>query len=102
VNQFNQPSHGYRFVAPVFVITDLGNVPTDDAGDVSVIGSNRQICSDGDGSVVSGCTNLYSLAGGIPVNLGSETGCTVFQLPVGVKVSKVEWSDAQGNGEWTV
>jgi hypothetical protein len=78
-------------------------VPTDDAGDVSVIGSNRQVYSNGDGSVVSGCTNFYSLAGyeGIPVNLGSGTGCTVFQLPIGVKVSKVEWSDAQANGEWT-
>ena len=105
VNQFNQPSHGDRFVAAVFLITDLGNVPTDDAGaDVSVVGSNKRVYSGGDSTVVSECTNLYSQADyeGIPVNLGSATGCAVFQLPVGVKVSKVEWSATQGNGEWIV
>lgn len=109
VNQFNQPSRGHRFVAAVFVITDLTNVETDDAGEtVSVIGSNKQSYGAHDWPV-SECTDLYNSAnvtGQLPVDLGSTSGCMVFELPVRVTVAKVEWSvsgpGAQGDGEWSV
>jgi hypothetical protein len=104
VSLFYLPSRGDRFVATVFLVTDLTNVPTDDAGaDISVIGSNHHAYSAGD-EPVSECTNFYTPTGlaQLPVDLGSTTGCTVFELPVGVKVVRVEWSADEGEGEWTV
>lgn len=95
---FTTPSTGDRFVAAVFVVTDTGTAPvTDDAdADASVVGTNHQDYSIGYGTV-SGCTNFnygqFQLSPG-----GSETGCVVFTVPVGVNVTEVQWSTTGGFG----
>lgn len=97
-NQFDAASAGTRLVAIEFRITDTGTQATsDDANnDASVVGSNNQTYSPAFNDVAE-CTNFNS--GEYQLDPGqSTTGCVVFQLPDGVRLSKAEWSPNGGFG----
>ena len=103
---FTTPTAEDRFVAAVFTVTNTGfsQISDDANSDASVIGTNRQDYSAGFNSV-AGCTNFnsgeFQLVPG-----GSETGCVVFTVPIGVSVAKVQWSPTGGFGttfvQWSV
>jgi len=96
IDQFNQPNAGYRFVA---VEINLSNQSTgtisDDANlDVQVIGSTNQAYSP-DFSSVTECTDFssgsFTLLPG-----GTESGCVLFQVPLGIQVKVVQFSLGYG------
>ena len=103
--QFSSPDSGKRFVGLVFKIKALtGSPQNEDANtDAVLVGGNGQNYSaDFDG--IAGYTNFDS--GTIHVSQGDTvTGSVTFQVPVGVTVSKVQWSALSGFGstvEWNV
>lgn len=104
-DQFTTPDHGNRFVGVVFTITALSGSPQDEDAnnDAAVIGSNGQIYTP-DISSITGYTNFTN--GQINVAQGEKVkGAVTFQLPIGVKVTRVQWSAASGFGstvQWNV
>jgi hypothetical protein len=71
--------------------------------DAAIVGSNGQTYT-ADFSSIAGYTNFNN--GQINVAQGDKaTGAVTFQLPTGVKASKVQWSPAAGFGDtvqWNV
>ena len=104
-DEFTTPNPGDRFIGAMFTITDTGNGATsDDAnGDATVVGTDDQTYQ-ADFDSLAECTNFND--GEYQLNPGeSATGCVTFQLPIGVSVSKVEWSPDIFDstfGEWSV
>jgi hypothetical protein len=104
-DQFNAPDTGKRFVGAVFTIKALSGSPqNEDANnDAVVVGSNGQTYT-ADLDQITGYTNFSN--GSINVAQGEiTTGAVVFQVPAGVKVTRVQWSAASGFGstvQWDV
>jgi hypothetical protein len=101
--EFDSPDSGKRFVGAVFRIKALtGSPQNEDANnDAVLVGGNGQNYS-ADFDDIAGYTNFDS--GTIHVAQGDTvTGAVTFQVPVGVTVSKVQWSALSGFGamvEW--
>jgi hypothetical protein len=102
-DQFSSPDSGKRFVGLVFKVKALtGSPQNEDANtDAVLVGGNGQNYS-ADFEDIAGYTNFDS--GVIHVAQGDTvTGSVTFQVPVGVTVSKVQWSALSGFGsmvEW--
>ncbi len=97
-DQFTLPNAGNRFVAVKVKVTDTGSKQiSDDANlNMTIVGSDGQTYS-ADFSNVLGCTNFDSGSYHLS-SQQSSVGCVVFQVPVKVKVSDVEWSPSGGFG----
>jgi hypothetical protein len=105
-SQFITPDAGKRFVAAKLQIVNNGTSSyNDDANNnITIIGSDNQSYT-ASFMVVSGCTNFsngqYTLAAG-----ASATGCVNFEMPNGVKPTKVQFTSQSGfsgsTGEWLV
>ena len=96
--QYEGPDPGTRLIAVEFRITDTGShqISDDANNNATVIGSNDQTYTSAVNSVTE-CTNFND--GEYQLNPGqSVTGCVVFELPDGVKLSKIEWSPNGGFG----
>ena len=104
-DQFTTPDNGNRLVGAVFTITGINGTFSDDANnDATLIGSNSQTYS-ADFNGIAGYTNFNS--GEYNVSAGENSvGAVTFQLPLTVKVTKIEWSANGGFGgspaEWLV
>jgi hypothetical protein len=104
-DQFSSPESGKRLVGLVFKIKALtGSPQNEDAkNDAVLVGGNGQNYS-ADFIGIAGYTNFDS--GTIHVAQGDTvTGSVTFQVPVGITVSKVQWSALSGFGstvEWDV
>lgn len=97
-DQFATPDNGMRFVGAVFTINAISGSPqNEDANnDAALVGSNGQTYNS-DPDSITGYTNFSE--GQINVAQGqSTTGAVTFQVPNGVKVSKVQWSTSSGFG----
>lgn len=98
-DQFNQPDNGKRFVGAVFTILAVSGSPSneDANSDAAIVGSNGQTYT-ADFDSIAGYTNFND--GQISVAQGEKaTGAVTFQVPTGVKVSKVQWTPAGGFGD---
>jgi hypothetical protein len=98
-DQFTQPDNAKRFVGAVFTILAVNGSPSneDSNSDAAIVGSNGQTYT-ADFSSIAGYTNFNN--GQINVAQGEKaTGAVTFQLPTGVKVSKVQWAPAGGFGD---
>ncbi len=104
-DQFTTPANGNRFVGAVVRITGIsGNFSDDANNDATLIGSNGQTYS-ADFNSIAGYTNFNS--GEYNVSAGEKSvGAVTFQVPLAVKVAKIEWSANGGLGgapaEWLV
>lgn len=104
-DSFTQPDNGKRFVGAVFTITALNGSPRDESADndAVIVGSNGQTYTS-DFDTIAGYTDFSN--GQINVAQGEKaTGAVTFQVPTGVKVSKVQWTPAAGFGDtvqWNV
>lgn len=104
-DQYTTPDNGNRFVGAVFSLNGISGTFSDDANnDATLIGSNGQTYSADFNSIV-GYTNfnngVYNLSAG-----ENSVGAVTFQVPLAVKVAKIEWSANGGLGgapaEWLV
>ena len=104
-DQYTTSDAGKRFVGVNFVIAATAGTLSGDANnDANVTGSDNQTYN-ADFSNIVGCTNFSS--GSYTIAQGStSTGCVIYQIPTGVKVSKVQFSLSGGfggtAGEWLV
>ena len=104
-DQFTTPDNGNRFVGAVFTITGISGTFSDDANnDATLIGSNGQTYT-ADFDSIAGYTNFNN--GTYNVSAGENSvGAVTFQLPLSVKIAKIEWSADSGLGgapaEWQV
>ena len=104
-DQFTTADNGNRFVGAVFTITGISGTLSDDANnDATLIGSNGQTYT-ADFDSIAGYTNFNN--GVYNVSAGENSvGAVTFQLPLTVKVTKIEWSANGGFGgapaEWLV
>ena len=104
-DQFTTPENGSRFVGAVFDIKGISGTFSDDANNnATVIGSNGQTYT-ADFDSIAGYTAFNH--GEFSVSAGeSSVGAVTFQIPLAVKVSKVEWSANGGFGgapaEWLI
>jgi hypothetical protein len=104
-DQFNTPQNGDRFVGAVFTIRGISGTFSDDANnDATLIGSNGQTYT-ADFDSIAGYTNFDD--GDYAVSAGeSSVGAVTFQVPLGVAVSRIEWSANAGlsgdPGEWLI
>jgi len=104
-DQYTTPDNGNRFVGAVFTITGISGTFSDDANNnASLIGSNGQTYT-ADFDSIAGYTNFNN--GAYTVSTGENSvGAVTFQLPLAVKVAKIEWSANGGFGgapaEWLV
>jgi hypothetical protein len=91
-DQFSTPDNGKHFVGAVFMIRALkGSPQNEDANNNAVIvgGNGQSYTADFDN--IAGYTNFDN--GTIHVAQGdTQTGSVTFQVPHGVKVTKVQWS----------
>ena len=97
-DQFTQPDNGNRFVGAVFTILAVNGSPSneDANSDAVIVGSNGQTYT-ADFDSIAGYTNFND--GQINVAQGDKaTGAVTFQVPTGVKVTKVQWTPAGGFG----
>jgi hypothetical protein len=97
-DQFTQADNGNRFVGTVFTIQAVNGSPKDEDAnsDAAIIGSNGQTYT-ADFNNIAGYTNFSD--GQINVAQGQQsTGAVTFQLPKGVKATKVQWTPAGGFG----
>jgi hypothetical protein len=104
-SQFDTPQSGDRFVGAVFTIKGISGTSSDDANnDATLIGSNGQTYT-ADFDDIAAYTNFDD--GEYSVSTGeSSVGAVTFQIPLGVGISKIEWSANAGlsgaPGEWLV
>jgi hypothetical protein len=104
-DQFTTPDIGNRFVGAVFTIADLSGTFSDDANnDATLVGSNGQTYT-ADFDSIAGYTNFND--GEYTVGAGEKSvGAVTFQLPLAVRVTKIEWSANGGFGgapaEWLI
>jgi hypothetical protein len=97
-DEFTTPSNGMRFVGAVFTIKAISGSPKDEDAnnDAALVGSNGQTYN-ADIDSIQGYTNFSD--GQINVAQGdTATGAVTFQVPTGVKVSKIQWSASSGFG----
>jgi hypothetical protein len=104
-DQFNTPDNGKRFVGVVFTINALSGSPQDENADndAAVVGSNGHTYT----ADIDNITRYTDFSNGsINVAQGdTTTGAVVFQVPDGIKVTKVQWTAASGFGstvQWDV
>jgi hypothetical protein len=90
-DQFTTPASGCRFVGAVFTITGIsGTLSVDANHQATLIGSNGQTYT-ADSHSIAGHTNLSN--GEYTVRAGEKSkGAVTFQVPLTVKVAKIEWS----------
>jgi hypothetical protein len=104
-DQFTTPDNGNRFVGAVFTITGISGTLSDDANnDATLIGANGQTYT-ADFDSIAGYTNFNN--GEYNVSAGENSvGAVTFQVPLTVKVTKIEWSANGGFGgapaEWLI
>jgi hypothetical protein len=104
-DQFTTPQSGSRFVGAVFNIKGISGTFSDDANNnATIIGSNGQTYT-ADFDSIAGYTAFNN--GEFSVSAGeSSVGAVTFQIPLAVKISKVEWSANGGFGgapaEWLI
>lgn len=104
-DQFTTPNNGNRFIGAVFTIKALTGSPRDEDAnsDAALVGSNGQTYTP-DFDNIAGYTNFNN--GDITVAQGdTATGAVTFQVPIGVMVSKIQWSESGGFGstvQWNV
>ena len=104
-DQFSTPDNGKRLVGAIFRINAVNGSPqNEDANnDAALVGSNDQSYTPAIDSI-AGYTNFDH--GQINVAQGDSTaGAVTFQVPTGVKASKVQWSTSSGFGstvQWNV
>ena len=104
-DQFTTPQNGDRFVGAVFTIKGISGTFTDDANnDATLIGSNGQTYT-ADFDSIAGYTDFND--GDYSVSTGEiSVGAVTFQIPLGVSISKIEWSANAGlsgaPGEWLI
>lgn len=104
-DEFSTPDNGTRFVGAVFTIKAISGSPQDEDAnnDAALVGSNGQTYNF-DIASIAGYTDFSN--GQINVAQGdTATGAVTFQVPTGVKVSKVQWSTSSGFGstvQWNV
>lgn len=104
-DQYTTPDPGKRFVGAVFKLKGVTGSFSDDANsDASLQGSNGQTYSP-DFNNIAGYTNFNS--GEFNISTGEKSiGAVAFQVPNGVKITKIEWSATGGFGgspaEWQV
>jgi len=97
-DQLSSPDRDKRFVGLVFRIKALTGSPQDEDAnnDAVVVGGNGQTYS-ADFQAIAGSTNFDH--GAIHVAQGeTATGSVTFQVPNGVKVSEVRWTELSGFG----
>jgi len=104
-NQLDAPDSGKRLVGAVFGIKALTGSPKDeDANNDAVLAGGNGQHYQADFGSIAGYTNFDS--GAIHVAQGDTvTGAVTFQIPDGVKVSKIQWTTLSGFGstvEWNV
>jgi hypothetical protein len=99
--QVTTPASGCRFVGAVFTITGISGTLSDDANhEATLIGSNGQTYT-ADSHSIAGYTNFSN--GKYTVSAGEKSvGAVTFQVPLTVKVAKIEWSNRGGGApaEW--
>lgn len=105
-DQYTTPDQGKRFVGAQFQITDTGSrtFSGDANNDAVLIGSNSQSYTT-DLNSIAGCTDFndgaYTVASG-----QNAVGCVTFQVPIGVSVSKVQFTPSSGlantTAQWVV
>lgn len=101
-DQFNQPNNGERFVAAVFRVTGVSGTASDDSNsDAMLTGANQQVYQP-DFDSVAGYTNFNGGDFNVTPDQ-SETGAVTFQVPIGVKVSNIQWTLEFGSSTatWT-
>lgn len=103
-DQFTTPGNGKRFVGAVFTIKAIsggGPQQEDVENDAALVGSDGQTY----------IPDIIPIAGYTDFNVGqindNMTGAVTFQVPTGVKVSKVQWSTFSSFGvrsivQWNV
>lgn len=102
------PDNGKRFVGAVFtikVISGEGPQQVDAEDDAALVGSDRQTYIP-DIIAIAGYTD-FAVGEVHAVPGESTTGAVTFQVPAGVKVSKVQWSTFSSFGvrstvQWSV
>ena len=99
--QVTTPANGCRFVGAVFTITGISGTFSGDANhEATLIGSNGQTYT-ADSHSIAGYTNFsngeYTVSAG-----GRSVGAVTFQVPLTVKVAKIEWSSnrLRAPAEW--
>jgi hypothetical protein len=104
-DQFTTPDSGSRFAGAVFSLKGMTGTSSGNANnDATLIGSNGQTYS-ADFNSIAGYTNFNG--GDYNVGAGENSvGAVTFQVPLPVKVTKIEWSASGGFGgapaEWLV
>lgn len=102
-DQFNTPDQGKRFAAAVFSVKALKGSPQDEDADndAALVGSNGQTYT-ADFDSIEGYTDFNS--GTIQAAQGDTTvGAVNFQVPDGVKVAKIQWTEGSGSTvQWNV
>jgi hypothetical protein len=95
-DEFDQPNAGYRFVAVGMNLTNqgTGTISDDANNDTHVIGTDNQ-AYPADFDSVTECTN-FSYGGFTLLPGGTESGCVLFQIPLGVNVKLVQFSLGYG------
>lgn len=104
-DQFTTPDSGSRFIGAVFSLHGISGTFSGNAtNDATLIGSNGQTYG-ADFNSIAGYTNFNSG----DYNVGARensVGAVTFQVPLAVKVTKIEWSASGGFGgapaEWLV
>ncbi len=104
-NQYITPDSGTRYVGAVFTVKAMTGSPQgEDANDcAAAIGSNGQSYA-AQFYGITGYTNFDE--GNIRLAQGETvTGAVIFELPDGVKASKIEWTSQNGYGsmaQWDI
>jgi len=104
-DEFTTPDHGKRFVGAVFVLAGKAGRFSDDANnDALIIGTNGQTYT-ADFDSIAGYTDFND--GTFNLSPGERSkGAVTFQVPVRVRVAKVEWDASSGFGgapaEWVI
>ena len=107
-NSFDQPASGKKFVAPQFEVKNVGSAVYDDAplNDVSVFSSTNEqygttIVTDLTAGAMLGASGSLRLSPG-----QSAVGYVVCEVPMGAKVSRVQYTPSSGfsnqTAQWTV
>ena len=102
-DSFSTPDNGKRFVGIKMTIQNTGSSTLNDDANitVSVIGSDNQSYTP-DFNSIAECTNYDNGSYTLAAN-ESVTGCTTFQLPTGITVTRVKYEPTSlggTSGEW--
>ena len=103
-NEFEAAQPGHHLAAAQFRITATTSVDENANNNATATGSDEQVYTSSIASVAEG-TNFAN--GGVRLQSGSSlVGWVTFELPDGVRITKVRWTPASGFGsqaaEWQV